>query len=399
MVWIIALVCMGVVGLAGYWRGPICAAFSLLGLLFGLLLARPLSPLAAHLLPLLGLHHPLWQLFVPGALAFVGVLVIFKLVGNALHQKTIIHFKYNQKDEHLFFRWERLYNRLGFCVGMLNGAVYFLILMMPVYVAGYFTAEMADPDAPAGLRLLTTLRGQLHDSGLDRVLAAYDPIPPAIYQAADLIDLVLHNPLLESRLAHYPAFLTLSQQKEIQDIASDVALQQMIQTQAKVRDILNYPKIQAMVTNPAVPQQIYSLLDNDLADLQMFLNSGKSPKFDSEKILGIWNIDVHATLAEERRLHPDMNRPQIAALHTTLVPLITGFSLKATPDNQIILRKQNPNSALPTPVGEGTWKKADNAYEVTLPGNRPDTVPVTPAGDGTLQFPRGGHVLIFNKEM
>jgi len=399
MVWMIALVCMGVVGLAGYWRGPICAAFSLLGLLVGLLLARPLSPLAAHLLPLLGLHHPLWQLFVPGALAFLGVLVIFKLVGNALHQKTIIHFKYNQKDEHLFFRWERLYNRLGFCVGVINGAVYFLILMMPVYVAGYFTAIMADPDAPPGLRLLTTLRAQLHDSRLDRVLAAYDPIPPAIYQAADIADLVLHNPLLESRLAHYPAFLTLSQQKEIQDIASDVTLQQMIQTQAKVRDILNYPKIQAMVTNPAVPQQIYGLLDNDLTDLQMFLNSGKSPKFDSEKILGIWNIDVHATLAEERRRHPDMTRTQIAALHTTLIPLITGLSLTATPDNQLILRKLNPNSALPTPVGEGTWKKADNAYEVTLAGNQPATVPVTPAGDGTLQFPRGGHILIFNKEM
>ena len=71
----------------------------------------------------------------------------------------------------------------------------------------------------------------------------------------------------------------------------------------------------------------------------------------------------------------------------------------ATPDNQIILTKQNPNSGLPTPVGQGTWKKADNAYEVTLPDNKPDTVAVTPADDGTLQFPRDGHILIFNKEM
>ena len=398
MVWIIALVCMGVVGMAGYYRGPIRAVFSLLGLLVGLLLSRPLSPLAGHLLPLLGLHHPFWQIFVPGALAIAGVLIIFKIAGNVLHQKTDLHFKY-QKDEHLFFRWERLYNRLGFCVGLLNGAVYFFILMMPVYVAGYFTAEAADADAPAGLRLLTTLRAQLHDCGFDRVLAAYDPIPPEIYQAADIIDLVLHNPLLESRLAHYPPFLTLSQQKEIQDIASDVALQQMIQSQAKVRDILNYPKIQAIVTNAAVPEQIHSLLGDNLTDLQEFLNTGKSPKFDSEKILGIWNIDAHATLAEERRRHPDMLRPQIAALHTVLIPLISGLSLTATPDNQIILRKQNPNSAQPTPVGEGTWKKAGDACEVTLPGNKPDTVSVTPAEDGTLQFPRDGHILIFNKEM
>lgn len=398
MVWILALLCMGLIGLAGYRRGPICAVFSLFGLLFGLFLARPLSPLASHLLPILGLHHPLWQLFVPGVIAFLGVLIIFKIVGNVLHGKMTRYFKY-QKDERLYFRWERLYNRLGFCAGLLNGAVYFFILMLPVYVAGYFTTEAADAEVPAGLRLLTTLRAELHDSRLDRVVAAYDPIPRAIYQAADIIDLVRHNPLLESRLAHYPPLLALSQQKEIQDLASDAALQEMIQRQAKISDILNHPKIQAIVTNAAVTEQIRRLLGDDLTDLQEYLATGKSPKFDGEKILGIWNIDIRASLAEERRRLPEMSPKQIAALHTTLVPLMSGFALWATPDQQIILTKLNPNSGQPTPVGQGTWKKADTAYEVTLPGNKPDTVAVTPAGDGTLQFPRDGHILIFNKEM
>ena len=122
MVWIIALLCMGLVGLAGYRRGPICAVFSLFGLFFGLLLARPLSPLASYLLPIMGLDHPLWQLFVPGFLAFLAVLIIFKIVGGVLHGKMTRYFKY-QKDERLYFRWERLYNRLGFCAGLLNGAV------------------------------------------------------------------------------------------------------------------------------------------------------------------------------------------------------------------------------------------------------------------------------------
>lgn len=398
MVWIIALLCLWAVGLAGFYRGPIRAAFSLLGLLCGLLLARPLSPLTVHLLPLLGLEHPLWRLFVPEVIAFLLVLVIFKIAGNVLHEKTVVHFKY-QKDEHLFFRWERLYNRLGFCVGMVNGAVYFFILMMPVYVAGYFTAAVADAGAPASVRYVTPLRAQLQECGLDRVLAAYDPTPPEIYQAADIIELVLKNPLLESRLAHYPALLGLSQTKEIQAMASDVALQQMIQSQARPRDILNYPRIQFMVTNATVPEELHGLLGDDLTDLQEFLTTGKSPKYDGEKILGTWDIDVHATLAEERRRHPDMLRNQIAALHTALVPMISGFSLTATPDNQILLRKQNPNSALATAVGQGTWKRNGNAWEITLPDNQPDTTEVTPSDDGTLQFSRGGHILIFNKEM
>jgi hypothetical protein len=335
---------------------------------------------------------------MPGAIAFLAVLVIFKIAGSVLHRQMTLHFKY-QKDEYLYFRWERLYARLGFCVGVINGAIYFFILMLPVYVAGYFTTEAADAGAPAGLRLLTNLRAELHDCRLDRVEAALDPVPPAIYQAADIVDLVLHNPLLESRLEHYPPLLTLSRRKEIQAIASDVALQEMIQRQATVRDILNHPKVQALLTNASFHEQMVSLLGGNLTDLQEFLNTGKSPKFDGEKILGIWDIDVRATLAGERSRHPDLSPKQIAALRANLVPLVAGLSLVAAPGHQLLLEKQNPNNALPTPVSQGTWKKADNSYEVTLPENKPDTVAVTPAADGTLSLSRGGNILIFNKEM
>ena len=396
MVWIIALLCMGLTGLAGYNRGPIRAAFTLLGLVFGLLLARPLSPLTGLLLPVLGLQHPAWQLFVPPAFAFLAVLILFKIVGNVLNEKIAIHIS-QQKNEHLLFRWERICTRLGFCVGVPNGVVYFFILMLPVYLAGYFAAEA--PGAPAGLSLLATLRAQLHECRLDRVLAAHDPIPPEIYQASDLVALVLRNPLLESRLAHYPPFLAYSQSKEMQDISSDTALQEMIQTQAKIGDILNHPKIKALVTNAVFPEQMHRLLGGDLTDLQEFLTTGKSPQFDSEKILGIWDIDVAVTMAGERRQHPDMTRSQISTMRATLIPMITGLSLMTTPDNQFILRKQNPNSAQSSPVGQGTWKKTDDGYEINLPGNKPNPVPVAPTADGTLQLRRDSRLLVFNKEM
>ena len=90
MVWLIAFVCLGLVGLAGYYSGPIRAGFSLIGLFFGAVLAGPLSPLTRHLLPILGLTHPLWQLFVPQALAFLFILIIFYwLPGNS--HKYISH--------------------------------------------------------------------------------------------------------------------------------------------------------------------------------------------------------------------------------------------------------------------------------------------------------------------
>jgi uncharacterized membrane protein required for colicin V production len=426
MVWILALLCLGLVGLAGYHRGPIRAAFSLLGLLAGVWLAQPLSPLASHLLPVLGFHDPIWQLFLPGVIAFLGVLVIFKIVGNVFHQKITVHFQHQMEQYH-FFRWERLYHRLGFCVGVLNGAVYFFLLLLPVYIAGYFTAEAADANAPAGLRLVTYLRAELLDSRLDCVVAAYDPIPPSLYQAADIIDLLLHNPSLIRRLAHYPPLLLRSVLEE-KDIASDAAPPPMSQTQAAISDLLKQPKnagfdgslnlalevsgllrqprIHTLITNAAVPGRIGGPAQDDLEDLWSYLNAGKSPKYDSTNLLGIWNIDVHATVAGERRRHPDLLPKQIATWRTNWVPLIAGFSLLATPDNQIVLRHPNPAKPKTTMEEQGTWTnaKAGNSYEVAVPNNdsAAETVPVTVGDDGALQFPRAvqGDVrmLIFNKQ-
>jgi hypothetical protein len=397
MVWILALLCMGLTGMAGLRRGAICAAFSLLGLLAGLCLAGPLSPLAGHLLPVLGFQNPLWQLFVPEAIAFLGVVILFKILGNILHQKVSLHYKY-KTDENLYFRWERLYNRLGLCVGLLNGAFYFFILMLPVYVAGYFTTEAAGADLTG--RLLTTLRAELHDSGLDRVVAAHDPLPPSTYQAADIADLVLRNPPLTKRLLRYPPLQALSQQKEIQDIASDQGLQEMFQKNASLSDILAHPKIQAILTNADLTGQFRTLLDGDLADLQEYLNTGKSPKFD-EGILGQWNIDVPATWDGERKRHPEATRAQIMAMNNTMVPSISAFSLMATFDNKILLEKVHPKTPQTGAwsVTPGTWKKAGAGYEITFPSATPATVTATPAGDGTLELPWNNWILVFNKEM
>jgi hypothetical protein len=398
MVWIILLLCLGLVGWSGYHRGPICAGFSLIGLWAGLLLARPLSPLAGRLLPLLNLQNPLWRYLLPGVIAFVAVLILFKMAGNFIHQKVSLRFKY-QKDEQLFFRWERLYSSLGFCVGLLNGAVYFFILMMPVYVGGYFISEAGAANASSGARLITTLRAGLHDSNLDRVLAAHDPVPPEIYQAGDIVDLLLHNPSLGPRLALYPPLLTLARQKEIQDLAGDAQLQQMIQSQVSVRDILDYPKIQALFTNDDVTGRIRDLVGRNLPDLQEYLNTGKSPKFDPEKILGVWIIDLPATWAEERKANPNMTARQVAGMRLTFLPVIRDLRLTVTTDNQIILQQQNAKGAQPAVVDQGTWKNAGDNYEITFPKNRPDTVPAAPDGDGVLRLPWQGHTCVFNKVM
>lgn len=398
MVWLIAFLCLGIVGVLGFYTGPIRGSFSLVGLLFGAILAGPLSPLTKHLLPILGLAHPIWQLFIPQALAFLIVVLVFVIAGSVVHRKLSLHFKYKADDKKLI-AWNRLYSRLGFCVGLLNGAIYFFLLMIPVYIGGYFTAEAAtEENNPPAARFLSKTREELHDLKLDRVVAAYDPTPHQVYQAADIADLILHNPLLKSRISHYPPLLTLGQRPEFQALGNDMQLLEMIDRQASLNEILKYPPIQAIVTNATLTGQIYGILGNDLDDLQDYLTTGKSPRFDDETILGVWSIDTQATVQREHKRHQGMTLRQMVRLRQEMLPIISDLSLIATTDKQLILKKQSSNGGSATTVAVGTWKK-DGNYQVTIPGAKPETSEIEIDDGDTLLLPKDGFILVFNKEI
>jgi uncharacterized membrane protein required for colicin V production len=399
MVWIIAFLCLGLVGAAGYYQGPVRAAFSFLGLVFGAVLAAPLSPLTSHLVRPLGLKHPAWQIFVPQILAFLIVLTIFKICGHMVHQKIAVYFKY-KVDDRTLYRWERVYCRLGLCVGLLNGAVYFILLMVPVYAAGYFTTELGTAEnEPAGVRFVTMVRAQLLALKLDNVLAPYDPIPAKAYQAADIADLILHNPLLKSRLGHYPPILELSERPEFKELANDVALQQMIDSQATIGDIIRYPKVQGMLTNATITADISRLIGKDLDDLQGFLMTGQSGTYDPETILGVWNIDRAATVAQLRKSQPAITPKQLLEKEQEMYPVIVGLTLTAMPDNEVILKKPHPNTSVSTVVATGTWKKDSDTYQVNLPGTLPETSEIEIENADRLFMPKFGYVLAFDKEM
>lgn len=399
MVWLIAFVCLALLGVSGYYAGPIRAGFSLVGLFFGMILAGPLSPLTRHLLPMLGLEHPIWQFFIPQAMAFLIVVIIFIIAGSLVHRKIALHFKY-KVDEKKLIAWERLYSRLGLCVGLANGAVYFFLILIPIYIGGYFTAEAAsDTNNPPAAQFLTKTRASLHGQNLDRVLAAYDPTPSQVYQASDIADLILHNPLLKSRISHYPPLLTLGQRPEFQALGNDMQLLEMIDRQASINEILKYPPIQAIVTNASVTGQIYHILGNDLNDLQEYLKSGKSPKFDDETILGVWTINPQTSLNREWKKHPGISLRQLAKIRQDMYPLITDLSLTATTDNKMILKKQALGSTKSTVVAVGNWKKDNGTYEISLPGSKPETTEVEIDEGDTMLLPKDGYVLVFDKEM
>src|SRR5206468_3780451 len=105
--------------------------------------------------------------------------------------------------------------------------------------------------------------------------------------------------------------LSLAERPEFQDLANDQAFTEMRLKQAAIRDVLDYPKVQTILQNRDLLQTIWSTLIPDLKDLRTFLETGQSPKYDAERILGRWNFDVNAALILVRRTKPNMTSTEM----------------------------------------------------------------------------------------
>lgn len=396
IIWLAALVLLALLAFVGYKQGAIKVAISLIGLFVASLLAMPLSPFIKPILPLIKVKNPVWIMIVPPLVVFIVVMIAFKIAAMIAHRKVDVLYKY-KRDDKTRMKWERLNSRLGMSLGLVNGAVYFVLLLIPFYVAGYLTTQVASGEEdPQGMRFVNQVRQQIHESKADKVVAGYDPAPTNFYEAADILGLVKNNPLLMSRLSHYPVFLSLAERPEFQTLANDVEVNQMIQTQAKVGDILKHPKVQAVVTNLQITGEITRLLGSDLPDLHQYLLSGKSEKYDEEKILGSWVLDLNATAEQEKITKPKLTPYELKRLKQTKYAPYQGLTFIGTTDQKTILK--HPASAAGAPpeiVAQGTWKAFGSNYEVEL-GSKPVTVTFE---NGKLFLPRDGMTFVFQKEL
>lgn len=398
MIWIIALGLLAFVGGIGQRQGGVRAAFSILGLLVGAILAMPLSPLVRSLLSAAGVQMPWTRWAWAPVIVFFVFLIVFKIMGYVVHDKIDYIFKYKKEDEERI-RWERLAAKLGLCLGLLEGAIWFFLLMIPIYVAGYFTVQMAAEEGdPAWIRYVSSLRHELQNSKLDLALAACDPAPRFYYESADILGLLRQNPILERRLSHYPGFFTLSERTEIQELAADKTAHDLINHKASISELLDQPKVRAVVMNQEILTALTSLSSADLKDLREYLETGKSPKFDDEKILGRWSINVDGSIAALRKKMPtltpiDANRIR-AAMKVTMGTAI----LTATPENKILIRTAATSG--PTALSlKGTWQKQGDHYEINISekgGDQKGDGTVDSADRLTILLPR--QALVFDKE-
>jgi len=369
-IWLLAILLLAALAALGFRQGAIRVLLSFLGIVIGGLLAAPLGHLIKPLLAAAGMKHPVWLALLPPCLGFLIVLALFKIAGTMLNQKMELQFKYKSNDLQLA-KWERLNHRLGLCLGLFNGTAYLVLLSVSIYLLSYWTVQMASGENdPKSVRVLNTLGEDLQRTGMNRVAVSVNRAPPTYFQAADIVGLIYKNPLLQARLSRYPALLSLAERPEFQDLANDNNFTELQMRQAPIIDLINYPKVQAIIKNPQTVKAVEDALLPNLQDLRTYLETGKSQVY-TEEILGRWDFDVLGTMILVRKAHPNLTPQEIARYRNAFSAEFAKAVFVAAPGNVAVLKNYpHINPGTPPTIDlqncPGQWNGANGTYTITV---------------------------------
>ena len=370
-IWLLAVLLLAALAALGSRQGVIRVLLSFFGIVMGGWLAAPLGHLFKPLLASAGMKHPVWLALLPPCIGFLIVLTIFKIAGFVLNNKVEMHFKYKSGELQLAM-WNRLNHRLGLCLGLFNGAAYLVLVAVAVYALSYWTVQMATPESdPKTVQLLNRMGKDLEKTGMNRVAVSVNHMPTNYYLAADIVGLIYKNPLLEGRLSRYPAIISLSEQPTFQDLANDTAFTEMRMRQASLLELMNYPKVQAILQNPELVKTVTNALLPNLADLQAFLMTAKSQTFDDE-IYGHWDFDVNGAMALFRKSHPNMTPLETKKRRDAFIIDFAKTTFVAAPPDMAVLKGYphiNLSSKPPTielQNSQGHWTGINGTYTVNL---------------------------------
>lgn len=385
---------LAVLGLVGFYQGALRVGISTVGLLIAALLMIPLGGVFKFILPVVGLSHPAVVSVVAPICMFILLLIIFKSVGMAVHKKVEWWYK-NKASDTKRLLWERMNSRVGIALGVLNGAIYLVLICVLVYVLGYFTVPMAgSPKDAFVFKVINSFAKGMQETKMDKAVAGFVPAKPFYYDSIDVLSMIFHTPLLQGRLSGYPPFLTLSEKPEFKELSSDLKFQEFWQSDPSLAEFRENEKVAALVNNIELYTNIVGMIEGDAKDLKEYLATGQSPKYSEDKILGRWKIEYNSSLAAARKAKPNMTRIEQTTLMRAFV-VFKDAQLTAMVDKNVTLKLNPPGGSK---TFKGTWSGSGNNYTLSVgEGSKGDEIPVT-VNDSKLIAKKDGFTLSFRKE-
>jgi hypothetical protein len=399
MIWILALVVLAAgVGL-GLNMGAIPTAFSFVGLIIATSLANLFGKIFKALLPHVGVENPVMVWMLAPIFGFFLVWIIFMSIGFEVHRRVNVFYKYKAGDLRLAL-WERLNKRLGACVGVLNGAAWLVLISFCIFNLSYWTAQVAPSDNEGKMtRLLNGLGEGLQNTGLDKAARAVGSVPDTFYKTADFAGLLAQNPSLGTRLGSYPAFLSIAERDDVQPLAQDSSLVDSWQQGAPLRAILDDGQVKSILENTNLRSVIWNTVQDNMDDLTNYLFTGKSPKYDSEKIVGRWSFDLVPALAAEREAHPKITAADMKELRAVWAQAFSQTTFVAGTDGQVFLKNIPDFTAKPitTATWKGQWSGGNTHYDIALNANGQMLSGMADTDGLRLTIKAGNNTYVFNR--
>lgn len=347
LMWVLAIVLVGGFAFLGFQLGGIRSALGLVGALIGLALATTLGALVAPVLPKVGVQSLTWMLILPSLVGFSVVWLASLGAGFAVHRPVELHFKYRE-EEPTRKAFEAMNHAIGLFLGMLTGVILLLAVGKPIYGQAYLTTQIHSDNEPAPIGLVNSVRSGMASTGWDRTFAPLDRTPARFNEVSDVLGLIYANPVLTNRIVEYPPFLALVETQEVSDILADPDYLKLLQDQAGFTALLSNPKTQAVLNNRDIVDALKKL---DLADLTKFLQTGVSPKYADERLLGRWSPDMAAIITDARRKRANLGFADLKNLRMALNAILSKARFNVYPDGRFTLKVPPPEfPAAPVPL-------------------------------------------------
>ena len=176
---------------------------------------------------------------------------------------------------------------------MLFRSIYFVLISFVVFNLSYWTTQMSPADKqPPLIKFVNQLGSDLQSTGLAKTACAVKKLPEMYYKLADFSGQILQNPQAGQRLAKYPALTSLWERDDMQAMMQSPTLTNAINNGASLGEIMNEPSVRGFLANKELTDLVWGILQTNIDDLSAYLETGKSAKYDGEKILGTWDFDV-----------------------------------------------------------------------------------------------------------
>jgi hypothetical protein len=215
----------------------------------------------------------------------------------------------------------------------------------------------------------------------------------------------MQNPQVGPRLAEYPGLTSLWENDVMQPLVTDPTITNALAAGTSLGELMKNPSVQAFLANKDQVKLVTGIIQTNLDDLTEYLKTGKSAKYDGQKIIGHWEFNPAVTIAWLRQERPKMPASEMRAIRAMWSQAYASTRVIATGDNQLFVKalpkfvaQPQPGQPISTPEDwKGDWSANGASYDLHITLNSEEKFMTGTAEDLRLSIKDGKSLLIFDR--